>query len=1383
MGALDWFPPLRLLPLRRTRRRWSTPGRVHLELRQVPAADAPGYGARVEDALGELDAVDWAEVNPYLLRVVVAHDPGVVTIEELEAALERAEAECGADRHGFRTEGPEHPGDHEPIVRDFLALGADVVGLGLSLVGRARRVRPLPIEIDIAALVSVVEGAPRVRRLVERRVGSPIADLALSVANALGQGLAQGPLGPVVDIAHRVSLYGELVARRRVWEQREPELCEKPIPGGIAPPPSDPRPCPVPRGPVETYADRAWFGSLAGFGLAFAITRRMDRAVAALYAGLPKAGKLGREAFAAQLGRSLADRGVLPLDHSSLRILDRVDCLLLEADAVFEDGDDHALRTGAEDVLAAAERAGLRTLVAGGDADMAARLPVDGTVPGGADLCDAVRAEQQDGRVVCLIASGTASTALAAADCAIGLSLPGAAPPWGADLVCADDLAPAFLVLAAVQEARAVSRESVVLAGAGAAGGLLLAFGGLLPGTTQRATTAVNAATAMAIVNGARRGISVTRRAVPVRVDRTPWHALDVDEVLELVGSSPDGLPDEDARRRATPHAAEAPPATQFTRAVVEELANPLTPVLGAGAALSAAVGSFGDAAMVSGVMVLNSIVGGAQRLRADRAIAALVRRRQRIVTVVRAGEERSLSTDDLVVGDVMRLRSGESVPADCRIIGGGPLEVDESSLTGESLPIAKRASATDAALVAERTSMVYEGTSIAAGEATVVVVAVGDQTEARRSVLLGGPPPPSGVEARLRSLTALTIPVSLGAGAGVIAIGMLRGRSLRQTIGAGVSLAVAAVPEGLPLLATVAQLGAARRLSSRGALVRNPRAIEALGRVDVVCADKTGTLTVGHIETQVVSDGKTEAPIDAVPPSLRRVLAVALRATPDPGGERLPHPTDRAILRGAEVAAVTVDDGGEDWGRLSEMPFEPARGFHAVLGATGAKLGVTVKGAPEIVLPRCRRWARPGGDAPLTEDDRASLAQAASDLARRGLRVLALAERDAEHRDDLADHRVGNLSFTGFVGLSDPARDTAAEAIRNLRGAGVDVVMITGDHPSTAEGIAAELDLLDGGKVTTGAEIDTLSDDDLAAAVAQTHVFARVTPAHKVRIVGAFQRSGRAVAMTGDGANDAPAIRLADVGIALGKRSTAAAQDAADLVVVDERIETIVDAVLEGRGLWASVRDAVAVLVGGNLGEIAFTLLGTMVDGTPPLNARQLLLVNLLTDAAPALALALRAPRELAPEALLGEGPEASLGHSLDRAIVWRGLATAGGATSAYIVARLTGTPGRARTVALVALVGGQLGQTLVAGGRSPAVTAAGLGSGAVLAGIVQTPGVSQLFGCRPLGPVAWATGLSAAAGATAGAVVAPRIVEAVARMLRDRVGVSVPEALLPAR
>ena len=409
---LEWFPPLRMMSLRRTRRRWSASGRVHLELRDVGVADRPAYAVRLEETLGALDAVAWAEVNPHLLRVVIAYDSSETAVDDLEAVVERVEAECGVADSGFRTEGPDHPADVEPIVRDFVALGGDVVGLGLGLVGRVRRFRPLPIEIDVAALVSVVEGAPRVRHLVERRISSPVADLALSLANALAQGLAQGPLGPVVDFAYRVSLYGELIARRQAWQAREPEFCAKPVEGGIAPPAAGQRPQPVPNGPVERYSDWAWFGSLAGFGIAFAASRRMERAVAALYAGLPKAARLGREAFAAQVGRSLAGRGVIPLDPQALRVLDRMDCLVVEADLVLDDGADASLRPGADELLAVARRAGLRTLLAGADDDALARLPIDGIAPaGGSALVEAVRTEQGDGRVVCVVAAG-ASAAL-----------------------------------------------------------------------------------------------------------------------------------------------------------------------------------------------------------------------------------------------------------------------------------------------------------------------------------------------------------------------------------------------------------------------------------------------------------------------------------------------------------------------------------------------------------------------------------------------------------------------------------------------------------------------------------------------------------------------------------------------------------------------------------------------------------------------------------------------------------------------------------------------------------------------------------------------------------------------------------------------------------
>jgi cation-transporting ATPase I len=310
---------------------------------------------------------------------------------------------------------------------------------------------------------------------------------------------------------------------------------------------------------------------------------------------------------------------------------------------------------------------------------------------------------------------------------------------------------------------------------------------------------------------------------------------------------------------------------------------------------------------------------------------------------------------------------------------------------------------------------------------------------------------------------------------------------------------------------------------------------------------------------------------------------------------------------------------------------------------------------------------------------------------------------------------------------------------------------MVTGDHPRTAEAVAAELGVLTG-DVLSGTDMDKLDDEHLAELLPKVSVFARVTPSQKVRVAQLLRASGQIVAMTGDGANDAPAIRAADIGLAVGKRATAAARDAADIVVSDNCIETIVDAVVEGRILWAAVRDAVAVLVGGNLGEIGFTV-GAGLFGAQALNTRQLLLVNMLTDVVPAMALAARRPPGVTPEQLLAEGPDASLGESLNRDIGVRAGATAGAAGAAYVAARLTGTRQRASTVGLAALVSAQLGQTLIAGRLDPMVTVACAASLAALAATIQTPGVSQLVGCQPLGPLGWSTAMAAGAGATGAA------------------------------
>ena len=677
---------------------------------------------------------------------------------------------------------------------------------------------------------------------------------------------------------------------------------------------------------------------------------------------------------------------------------------------------------------------------------------------------------------------------------------------------------------------------------------------------------------------------------------------------------------------------------------------------------------------------------------------------------------------------------------------------------------------------------MLYAGTDVVAGSAVGVVVAIGTDTEAyAHSNGVQDPPSAGGVEARLRDLSTVSLPVAGASGVVLAASQLLRGQPIQSALSSGVSLAVAAVPEGLPMLATAGQLAAARRLSRRGVLVRNPRAIEALGRVDVLCIDKTGTLTRGHVELRVVSDGRTILGLEELSRAHRDVLAAARRASPGRNGQRsLPHFTDRAVLDAADAQQVADDEAASGWERVAELAFGADRPYHATSGSTREGVRISIKGAPEAVVERCGEWRCEGRTVPLDDGARAALMQHVDDLARRSFRLLAVAERTTSTTDDepLTDDDLDGFTLLGFLALADPIRDTAAQAAADLQRSGIELVMVTGDHPSTAEGIAAELGILNGRRVLTGPELEDLTDAELDAVLPDVSVFARVTPAHKVRIVAAYQRVGRAVAMTGDGANDANAIRLADAGVALGRHCAPAARAAADVIITDDRIETIVQTIIEGRALWASIRDALAILLGGNLGEIGFILATGGLVGRPALNPRQVLLVNLLTDVAPSLADRGRVRPPPAHQSNSREKDQSvlSAGSSTKRSSSGpRPRHSARRAPGSLRAA--TGSPTRASTVGLLALVGTQLGQTLAIGRRDPLVAAAALGSAGVLAVIVQTPGVSQFFGCRPLGPIGWATAITSSAAATVGAAVLPEPTQRLARRLLDRISPPEPE------
>jgi H+-transporting ATPase len=628
---------------------------------------------------------------------------------------------------------------------------------------------------------------------------------------------------------------------------------------------------------------------------------------------------------------------------------------------------------------------------------------------------------------------------------------------------------------------------------------------------------------------------------------------------------------------------------------------------------------------------------------------------------------------------------------------------------------------------------MVYAGTTVVAGTAVAVVTAVGAQMEARRAAAVQGSQPAAvGLQAQLKELTNRALPISIGGGALVSVLGLLRHTGLPQAIGSGIAVSVAAVPEGLPLVATLAQQASARRLTNQSALVRSPRSIEALGRVDVVCFDKTGTLSENRLRVTRVhaAPGRSRA----------EVLRSAAQATPPQNGRPHEHATDVAVV---EAAPRAESDGAAG---ATHLPFRSGRPYSAsVVGET-----LCIKGAPEVILT-----ASAGTDPAVERTVRR--------MATDGLRVIAVARRDltadearaaSEDPDQFAELCEHGLQITGLLGLSDTPRPQAAGVLTALAEQHIGVRLITGDHPVTAAAIAAELGMpVSTDQVISGDEWEAMPRRAQEQAVHDRRVFARMSPENKVQIVQTLERTGHVCAMVGDGANDAAAIRAATVGVGVASRGSDPARTAADLMLLDGHIEALLGALDEGRQLWRRVQAAVAVLLGGNAGEVAFSIAGTAISGRSPLNTRQLLLVNMLTDALPAAALAVSPPTSTARNA--GRGPDQA---ALWRTVAVRGTTTAAAATAAWAMARLTGRAQRASTVALVALVTTQLGQTLL-DSRSPLVVSTAVGSLLVLGAIVSTPGLSQLLGSTPLGPVGWGQALGTAALATTAAALAPRL------------------------
>ncbi|GAB2878562.1 cation-translocating P-type ATPase [Streptomyces deserti] len=1338
---------------------WRAGHRVHVALRR-PGGDVAALARKVATELLDHPDVLAAYWDEGLSRLVITAVEEAATDRVTERAGELA-ARLGLSE-GAEPEAEEeavHPGDPREVRVAGAALVLDAAGAAGALVGRSLRLPPSPRMVT--ATVTLLRENPRFRALLRRRFGRTGRELILAATNAAVHGAGQSPVSLVLDGLLRTGQLTEAVARAAAFEALHDDVCLEDRTSLPCPPHTRP---PLRVTPAKEYAAHASTGSLAGALATLLVMHDPNEAAEAVLAGSPKAARYGPAAFSAALGTFLARSGILVRSAERLRQLEIADSLVLHADALRNrdrpddctpgDPTDDPVDPFAEAVLDAARRAGLHVVITGGsDLKDITRL-ADEVVPAGRRFGDVVRALQDDGHCVVTVARLDATRGddvadgLPAGDVAIALTDARAAVAWGADALAPGGLADVWRLLTAIPAARRVGRRSQTLARAGAAlSGLMVARGGGPPRTprwlpfTRHAP--VNLAAANALLTGLFEAARVARATPPPPRLHIPWHALEPDEArARLSRTSIDeelsglALLADRSRQRAAqlarnPVAAPARWTWQAAGAVRRELDDPLTPVLATGAVASALLGSLVDALLVVGAMDLNAVAGGLQRLRAEQALARLAARQQPKARK-QNGHRRTVTVDAarLRPGDEISLGAGDVVPADARLLDVDGLEVDESALTGESLPVSKSLEATPGVPVAQRTCMVFEGTTVVAGRATALVVDTGERTEAGRAVTLAArTPPPAGVQARLQELTRKALPVTFTGGAAVTGLSLLRGSPVRRAVSGGVAVAVAAVPEGLPLVATVAQMAAARRLSRRGVLVRTPRTLEALGRVDTVCFDKTGTLTENKLRLVRVAtaDGTVLAP-DAEPAV--PLLRLAARACPQEEtgeGRRVAHATDEAVLDGAPP--------DETWTPVGELPFEARRGYAAAVGRDGdGDTGelLVVKGAPETILPACR-------DLP---DD---ATETAHELAGQGLRVLAVAQRPCRERDVDAelDAPLADLEFRGFVALADVPRDTSHALLAELRRSGILPVMLTGDHPETARAIALELGWPEETEVVTGDELVAMDRRDRVRALRGAAVVARVAPDQKLHVVEALQQAGRVVAMAGDGANDAAAIRAADVGVGVESRGSAAARNAADLVLTTGDLSVLVDAVVEGRALWRSVADAVSILIGGNAGEVGFSVLGTLLAGASPLSTRQLLLVNLLTDMFPAMAVAVTPSDDPATARHAATGPMGLdvLGVPLLRAIRRRGVTTCLGAVTAYLFGRLTpGTERRSTTMALCGVVGAQLVQTLSGRRHSPLVWATALGSAAVLAALVQTPGVSHFFGCTPLGPLAWA-------------------------------------------
>jgi calcium-translocating P-type ATPase len=768
------------------------------------------------------------------------------------------------------------------------------------------------------------------------------------------------------------------------------------------------------------------------------------------------------------------------------------------------------------------------------------------------------------------------------------------------------------------------------------------------------------------------------------------WHALDVGVVFKSLETGPDGLGGDDARARLArfgPNSLPAATPRGPLRRFLAQFNHVLIFLLLGAAALTFALGLRLDAAVILGVVLINAVIGLIQEGRAERALEAIGAMLSPMATVFRLGQRTRLPARELVPGDVVLVEAGDRTPADLRLFESRGLQIDESALTGESVPVMKDlAAAPDAAALGDRTCMAYSGTLVTSGTGRGVAVATGAGTEIGRiSSLVGSVRTVASPLIRRMDAFSRRLAIAvLGLGALTLAAAVLwRGYAFADAFLAAISLVVAAIPEGLPAVMTITLAVGVQGMARRGAIVRRLPAIETLGSVSIICTDKTGTLTRNEME--VVSP----VALNASDAGLARAAILASDAAEHEDGALVGDPMETALIRFARQAGLDPRAEREANPRLDVIPFDAAHRFMASLHRTEVGTIAYVKGAPESVLAMCSAQDGLSGEEPLQIERCQDVVHA---LGGQGQRVIAVARKAmADHLTglDFADLR-GGAVLVGFIGMEDPPKEEAVKAVSDCRAAGIRVKMITGDHAATAMAIARQIGLQNPAEAVTGAQLDDLDQAAFAAAARRVDVFARVSPDHKLRLVEALQADGAIVAMTGDGVNDAPALKRADVGVAMGKRGTDAARD---IVLADDNFATIARAVAAGRTVYDNLRKVILFELPTNGGEAILVIAAILAGVTLPVTPLQILWVNMVTAVTLSIALAFEPPEP----GVMRRPPRPIGAPVLSRFLIWRVTLVSvlfGAAVFALFVwARARGSSlEEARTVAVNVLVVGEI-------------------------------------------------------------------------------------------